>query len=419
MTGLRGRAAASLHSLPMARVAIFSYFALWSCARTSASRRFAHTARPTSERGGGGEMRAELRCRVCERTQPLAPIAACPDCDGPLDVGYGLDAVVLRRERRSMWRYEDLLPHRARRCGHAGDDAAGAGAAPLERARRRAPAEAGEREPDPLLQGPHRRHRGLGGACVRAADALLRLDRQPRRGRRRSRGCRRHGGGRARSVRPPRGRADRVVRRARPRRRRLVRRLPAARGGARGAVPVGLPRRQPAARSPRRARRRSPTRSSSSSTGRCRTPSSRPSRPGVLFSKLAQGFAEAKAVGTGRGQHAEAVRRAGRRLPAARGSVGRRPAALTRPPADRGALARGRRPSLRRPRRRRGAHVGRRDPPGSRGRDRRPHGAPRRDDGDPRRLGRRRCARHADRADPRRHASSRASASSSSSPAPG
>ena len=56
-------------------------------------------------------MRAELRCRVCERTQPLAPIAACPDCDGPLDVGYGLETVVPRRERRSMWRYEDLLPH--------------------------------------------------------------------------------------------------------------------------------------------------------------------------------------------------------------------------------------------------------------------------------------------------------------------
>ena len=58
-------------------------------------------------------MRAELRCRVCERTQPLAPIAACPDCDGPLDVGYGLETVVTRRERRSMWRYEDLLPHAA------------------------------------------------------------------------------------------------------------------------------------------------------------------------------------------------------------------------------------------------------------------------------------------------------------------
>lgn len=56
-------------------------------------------------------MRAELRCRVCERTQPLAPIAACPECDGPLDVGYWLDTIVPRRERRSMWRYEDLLPH--------------------------------------------------------------------------------------------------------------------------------------------------------------------------------------------------------------------------------------------------------------------------------------------------------------------
>jgi threonine synthase len=55
-------------------------------------------------------MSVELRCRVCERTQPLAPLTACPDCDGPLDVGYDLGAAA-RRRRRSMWRYEALLPH--------------------------------------------------------------------------------------------------------------------------------------------------------------------------------------------------------------------------------------------------------------------------------------------------------------------
>ncbi len=56
-------------------------------------------------------MSAELRCRVCERTQTLAPIAVCPECDGPLDVVYGLEPAAPRRERRSMWRYEALLPH--------------------------------------------------------------------------------------------------------------------------------------------------------------------------------------------------------------------------------------------------------------------------------------------------------------------
>jgi threonine synthase len=55
-------------------------------------------------------MTAALRCRLCERTQPLAPISACLECDGPLDVSYDLDAVTLG-PGRSMWRYESLLPH--------------------------------------------------------------------------------------------------------------------------------------------------------------------------------------------------------------------------------------------------------------------------------------------------------------------
>jgi threonine synthase len=32
--------------------------------------------------------RASLRCRLCERTHPLAPLSACPACAGPLDVAY-------------------------------------------------------------------------------------------------------------------------------------------------------------------------------------------------------------------------------------------------------------------------------------------------------------------------------------------
>jgi threonine synthase len=55
---------------------------------------------------------AVLRCRLCERTQALAPISTCPECDGPLDVGYDLDAVrVPATAQRSMWRYASLLPY--------------------------------------------------------------------------------------------------------------------------------------------------------------------------------------------------------------------------------------------------------------------------------------------------------------------
>jgi threonine synthase len=59
--------------------------------------------------------RARLRCRLCERTQELAPLAACPICRGPLDVVYDLERVALvplgDAAPRSMWRYADLLPH--------------------------------------------------------------------------------------------------------------------------------------------------------------------------------------------------------------------------------------------------------------------------------------------------------------------
>ena len=55
-------------------------------------------------------MTAVLRCRLCERTHPLAPVSVCPECDGPLDVGYDLVAATVA-PGRSMWRYESLLPH--------------------------------------------------------------------------------------------------------------------------------------------------------------------------------------------------------------------------------------------------------------------------------------------------------------------
>jgi threonine synthase len=57
---------------------------------------------------------AVLRCRICERTQPLAPQSVCSACDGPLDVDYDLlsASVSPTTAARSMWRYGDLLPHR-------------------------------------------------------------------------------------------------------------------------------------------------------------------------------------------------------------------------------------------------------------------------------------------------------------------
>jgi threonine synthase len=52
---------------------------------------------------------ASLRCRVCERTHPLAPLTACPVCSEPLDVDYDsqlADAL----EPTPAKRYRLLLP---------------------------------------------------------------------------------------------------------------------------------------------------------------------------------------------------------------------------------------------------------------------------------------------------------------------
>jgi threonine synthase len=59
--------------------------------------------------------RASLRCRVCERAQPLAPLSTCPHCHEPLDVLYDAEPAAAHSgddTPRSMWRYADSLPHR-------------------------------------------------------------------------------------------------------------------------------------------------------------------------------------------------------------------------------------------------------------------------------------------------------------------
>ena len=58
-----------------------------------------------------------LKCRECERTYPLEPLAACEECWAPLEVVYDYGKLWsdLRREDLvsrppTMWRYKELLP---------------------------------------------------------------------------------------------------------------------------------------------------------------------------------------------------------------------------------------------------------------------------------------------------------------------
>ena len=56
-----------------------------------------------------------LVCRECRAEQPLGPFYACPECFGPLEVGYDFPHVT--RERiaagpKNIWRYAELLPVR-------------------------------------------------------------------------------------------------------------------------------------------------------------------------------------------------------------------------------------------------------------------------------------------------------------------
>ncbi|MGH3448565.1 MAG: threonine synthase [Nocardioidaceae bacterium] len=56
-----------------------------------------------------------LVCRECRAEQPLGPFYACPECFGPLEVGYDFPAVTRARIEagpKNIWRYADLLPVR-------------------------------------------------------------------------------------------------------------------------------------------------------------------------------------------------------------------------------------------------------------------------------------------------------------------
>ncbi len=61
-----------------------------------------------------------LVCRECGAEQPLGPFYACPECFGPLEVGYDYDVLRAIPDLRArieggpsnIWRYADLLPVR-------------------------------------------------------------------------------------------------------------------------------------------------------------------------------------------------------------------------------------------------------------------------------------------------------------------
>jgi threonine synthase len=56
-----------------------------------------------------------LVCRECRAEQPLGPYYACPECFGPLEVGYDFGSVTraqIEAGPKNMWRYAGLLPVR-------------------------------------------------------------------------------------------------------------------------------------------------------------------------------------------------------------------------------------------------------------------------------------------------------------------
>jgi threonine synthase len=56
-----------------------------------------------------------LVCRECRAEMPLGPFYACPECFGPLEVGYDFPAVTresIAGGPKNIWRYADLLPVR-------------------------------------------------------------------------------------------------------------------------------------------------------------------------------------------------------------------------------------------------------------------------------------------------------------------
>jgi threonine synthase len=58
-----------------------------------------------------------LKCRICGNAYPVAPVAICEECFGPVEVDYDYAAIkdTLTREKiasrdKTMWRYRELLP---------------------------------------------------------------------------------------------------------------------------------------------------------------------------------------------------------------------------------------------------------------------------------------------------------------------
>jgi threonine synthase len=58
-----------------------------------------------------------LKCRECGNPYPVAPVAICEECFGPLEVDYDYEAIsgvltkdVLATRPKTMWRYRELLP---------------------------------------------------------------------------------------------------------------------------------------------------------------------------------------------------------------------------------------------------------------------------------------------------------------------
>jgi threonine synthase len=58
-----------------------------------------------------------LRCRNCGHREPIGPSFVCPECFGPLEVVYDLDAIgaaidrdMIAARAPGIWRYRELLP---------------------------------------------------------------------------------------------------------------------------------------------------------------------------------------------------------------------------------------------------------------------------------------------------------------------
>jgi threonine synthase len=74
----------------------------------------AETAAPSAPVRSFGNARC-LVCRECRAEQPLGPFYACPECFGPLEVGYDFPSITrdhIEAGPTNIWRYAELLPVR-------------------------------------------------------------------------------------------------------------------------------------------------------------------------------------------------------------------------------------------------------------------------------------------------------------------